>query len=70
MVINQDQTVQNLLKEIDRQVTAKIPCNLEAPKNQKHRKAVETVMRRYFRNLGAAFPMSKAESLYRRTVKD
>lgn len=61
------------LKELDSLLEAisdKIPANQQAPKNQRHARAFQRKMATYFRQLGAAFPQSKIDGLYRRHVED
>ena len=58
------------LEDLIEAVASKIPCNQEAPINQRHRRAFQKVMETYFKNLEAAFPYKKLERVYNRWVSD
>ena len=58
------------LEDLIEAVASKIPCNQEAPINQRHRRAFQKVMDAYFKNLESAFPYKKLETVYNRWVSD
>ncbi len=61
------------LKELDKLIEIaeeKIPANQRSPKNQRHRRAFQKVMERYFKNLEAAFPYKKIEKIYESYAKE
>ena len=57
------------LEDLIEAVAAKIPCNQEAPINQRHRRAFQKVMETYFKSLETAFPYKKLERIYNRHVE-
>jgi len=57
------------LEDLIEAVAAKIPCNQEAPINQRHRRAFQKVMETYFKSLETAFPYKKLETVYNRHVE-
>ena len=64
---------QQFLVELDsllEAISSNIPCNQEAPINQRHRRAFQKVMERYFRQLETAFPYQKLIRLYDRHVTE
>jgi len=61
------------LQELDRLIEIaedKIPANPRSPQNQKHRRAFQRAMERYFQNLETAFPYRKVERIYKRYVTE
>ena len=61
---------QQYLASLIEAVSAKIPCNQEAPVNQKHMRSFQKIMETYFRNLETAFPYQKIERIYNRYVEE
>ena len=58
------------LEDLIEAVASKIPCNQEAPINQRHRRAFQKVMETYFKSLETAFPYQKIERIYNRWVSE
>lgn len=50
-------------------IAAKLPCNPNSPKNQRHQRAFQRQIQRHFRQIEAAFPYQAASDIYDRYVE-
>ena len=58
------------LEDLIEAVASKIPCNQEAPINQRHRRAFQKIIETYFKDLEVAFSYRKLETVYNRWVSE
>lgn len=62
-----------LLAEVDRllEIAAdKLPASQQSPRNQRHQRAMQKQLVRYFRKVEAAFPYRTMAAIYNRYVED
>jgi hypothetical protein len=58
------------LDEIISLVEAELPASPRSPRNERHAKALEKELRKYFKSLEQAFPYSRLEDIYYKHVKE